>query len=143
MNVFTKIVLRFGKIKFTKKRIEILFEENNIKLLKIPLLNANYKGQVQVIKGFVERKDSSIIPILMLIAKKINKKLALEAIKAIEVLDVNLMFTKKIETLKEFWQFKEDRVLSFKQINFKKNSMKNLEKVRQQLKRPMIGGKWF
>ena len=142
MTWLTKIAVVIGWKKVDKMLINQWIRERNISLLKLALNKGGYRERIQAIKGMKQLKVKSIIPKLLIIARKDFEDVAVEAIAAIEYLDTEGQQKKVVLQLKQYWALRKQvpkrskTTGRFSWMN-KEARMKNLEKVRQQLKRPM------
>lgn len=153
MNLLIKILFSFGLIKLTTKRVENWIAKRKVSELKYALTNGSFAVRKRAIEGLGELKSFSSLP---LIIEKLNdsvKIVAFASIKAIEKLGLTIELKEKIETTKKIWlekELKEKKASEnffihkgLSEYNWERRSKETLENVRQMLKKPMIGGKWF
>lgn len=144
MNWMKKLKIIVGWTKIDKAKVNRWIREKNINLLKFTLRKGLYSQRLQAIKGLNSLRERSVIPILLEVARTDFEVVAKEAIKALANLDVDAKYRDKIEGLETYWRLKSQplapgRYKTTKTIKWlnKREKMKTLEKVRQQLKKSM------
>lgn len=142
MNCLTKILIQLGWIEITSFKVKRWVDEKNIMLLKLTLLKGKYPERIQAINGLVFLRETSAIPLLLKIGRKDFEVVAKVVIEAISKLDIEALYVQEVEGLKEFWEIKNQKSKRHKLYQKpewmnKKIRMKNLEKVRQQLRKRM------
>lgn len=149
MNFFFKILIYFRFINIDEAKMNAWLLSKNKELILYTLKKGMFRERLLAIKALAVLKDEDTIVPLLHIAKTDYKEIARQALKAAQALDQKNCYQQEIEDIKSFWEKKlekiANRVVSSVNTNWtdKSKRMKALENVRQQLKRPIGGGKWF
>lgn len=148
MNKLNKLLIYLSLIKIDKTKIKAWLEDKNIEMLKFALAKGMLNERLYVIDTLLELNVYDAIPQLIKIVSTDYLSVSKAALNAIETLDVEKKFQLEIQNLKELIEErskKKNRIFSTakKEKVSKHSRMRSLEKVKQQLKRPMYGGKWF
>lgn len=148
MHIFFKILVKIKRLVINENHINSWYRYQNKDLLLFSLTAAAFNIRLKAIDAIVTFKDENDIPTLMQIAKNNYQKIAFKAIEAIKSLDLDNKYALDIEEIENKWsqkiEQKKNRVVSKKSNKqFDKGRMQALENLKQQLKRPMSGGKWF
>lgn len=140
-NALIKFAIIFKILKITKQSISSWTISRNIELLEFALKNANYKERILVIQSFQKLSFTVIIPKLIDIAKTDYNSVAQQAMKTIEILDIEKKFYNETKILKEYIESKNEpnnlEVLK-KEIIWpdRETRMPRLRKLKEQLKKP-------
>ena len=153
MNTLTKILFQNSVLKLNEKQIENWISNRKIENLEFALKNGNFRIRKRVLDALGELKSQTSIE---LIIDKIDDKVkivSLSAISALEKIGINSETKKLINNKIEFWKEKDIKEVE-KRINFtnrnnyeipywERTSKKTYENMKEMIKKPMIGGKWF
>lgn len=149
MNFLFKFLVLLKFIKIDENDINSWQESKNKELLLFSLQKAKFIERLLTIDAITSFNEKDIIPKLLLVAKNDYQEIAYKAIESIKILDKSIEYDTQLLEIEKHWAKKafqkKNRVVCKKsdtQLD-KRNRMKVLESVRQQLKRPMSGGKWF
>ena len=147
MNLTIKFAINIGLIKIDTQKVKNWIVTENIEMLLFTLRKGWYKERIQAIKGFVKLGHQPVIAELIRIGREDFEVVAKEAIQAIESLDTTSKYKTEVGNLKHYWKLRnqEDKIKRKKrkpEWPDKKVKMKNLERLRQQLKSSIFNGTW-
>lgn len=153
MNTLQKIAIQNGFLQLNKKQIENWASKGKIEDLEFALQHGDFKIREQVLHALGELKSTSSIDFIL---EKIEDKIkivSLAAISALEKIGVDSDIKKQMENKLAYWKEKEKiETENRKKLSqrthtdthhWERTSKKTLDNVKQMLKKPMIGGKWF
>ena len=148
MNWTIKFAINIGWVKIDNPKVKKWISDKNVDLLAFTLKKGLYPERIQAIKGLTKLRDKSIIPELLQIGRSDFEIVAKEAISAIEQLNTNLKYKSEVEKLKGYWKIRSQKDKTYqtkRKVEWidKQSRMKNLERLKQQLKKPINGGGWF
>lgn len=146
MNWAKILPYRLGLKKFNEAQIKIFTEKKDLVLLRYVLRRGNYKNQIFAIHGVLELNATDALDDLYNLAKSDFEVVAREAILAIQTLDVDQQYSKEIKRLNTFWNSRKEKSYGTGQQSAWQTTrpkMKNLERLRKQLKKPSNTGKWL
>ena len=156
MNILKKILIQKGILYLNKQQIENWISNGQIVNLEFALQIGNFKIRQQVLAALGELKSETSTE---LIVKSIDDKVkivslaAIAALAALEQIGSNSEAKKVINKKIEYWKEK-DRIEKERRKNFthrtnsdipswERTSKETYENMKEMIKKPMIGGKWF
>lgn len=148
MNILFKILVKLKWILINENHIDSWYRSQNKDLLLFSLREAKFNIRLKAIDAITTFKNENDIPYLLDLAKNDYQEIAFKAIKSIKKLDFSNKYAAKIIQIEKDWKqkiyHKKNRVVSKKSNKrFNKGRMQALENLKQQLKKPMSGGKWL
>ncbi|MBC6993797.1 HEAT repeat domain-containing protein [Neolewinella lacunae] len=142
MNWLTKIIVYLKWKKVDVATINRWIEEGNVELLSFTLDHGFYKERIGAIRALTKLRAKALLPKLLTVAKKDIEVVAKEAIEAIKIIDSSSAFQDQLNALEKYWAIRNSPSSSdpskrkVEWLN-KKEKMKMLERVREQLKTRM------
>lgn len=145
--------LKIGFLDLTQTRMDQLVEEKDEKMITWAFKNGLYNIRRSAVKYF---SGSSATPAISILRDAIHDETELvsqEAMSALEKRDSSPEIIQEITKKRQFWiedyeyresrRNREHRTFSVLTEPKERGSKKTLDNVRNMLKKPMIGGKWF
>jgi septin family protein len=153
MNLLKKLLYQYHLLELDCKTVEDWIENHQMEDLKFALQNGNYKVRALVLSELGNIKFHSFTH---LIVEKLDDKVKMvscAAISTLEKMGTTPEIQNKVDAKIKYWKEKEildeEKRKKFKHRTesdapkWERPSKKTLENVKQMLKKPMIGGKWF
>jgi|GEM_PF-5651833 len=153
MNRRTNFLLSVGFIRLTAERVAAWIEDKKVAELEYALLHGTYQIRVQSVQGLSSLRSKTSLPLVIAALDDVVKPVSLAAMDAIEVIGSNSDLIQMVQDKREFWRKKElkekesAKLFLTKRIpksySPERGTKKTLEHLRNMLRKPMLGGKWF
>ncbi len=150
MNTFTKILIRSGLLKLSINRVEKWAVNGRVDEIEYSLEHGMFNVREKAAQELGKLKSKASVPLLVHAIDDKIKNVSLAAMKAIEEIQPTTDFQEKIKSKRKYWTERETQEKQLKrkpssQTNRKweRRSKQTLDNLKQMLKKPMIGGKWF
>lgn len=153
MNLLKKLLYQYHLLELDCNTVDHWIENHQMEDLTFALQNGNYKVRAQVLSELGNIKSHSFTH---LIVEKLDDKVKMvswAAISTLEKMGITPEIQNKVDAKIKYWKEKEildeEKRKKFKHRTgsdvpkWERPSKKTLENVKQMLKKPMIGGKWF
>lgn len=150
MDALTNILLQTGLLKLTIKRVDNWAKSRQTDNLEYAVEHGIYFVRVKAIVELGKLRSNGSAPVLIKAIDDNIKNVSLAAMKALEQIGHTEEVEEKIIAKRKFWTDKEEREKQEHEESpqrstrkWERRSKQTLENVKQMLKKPMIGGKWF
>jgi len=153
MNLLKKLLYQYHLLELDCKTVDHWIENHQIENLTFALQNGDYKVRAQVLCELGNIKSNSFTH---LIVEKLDDKVKMvswAAISTLQKMGTSPEIQNRVDAKIKYWNEKEildeEKRKKFKHRTgsdapkWERPSKKTLENVKQMLKKPMIGGKWF
>lgn len=145
--------LKIGFLDLTQTRMDQLVEEKDEKMIIWAFKNGLYNIRMSAVQFFGTNNSSQAISTLRTALNDETERVSQEAMSALEKLDQSPSILHEITEKRQFWvdenayretrRNREHKTFSVLTEPKERGSKKTLDNVRNMLKKPMIGGKWF
>lgn len=153
MNALKKILIQKGFIQILTPQIENWKSNQQVDNLELALKVGDFKIRKQAIEALIDLNSQGSIPLIL---NAIDDKIPLVSMAAIEVINrlgVDQEIENRIKAKLEYWNQKSEVELE-KRKNFtirkkpeirhnERTSKITYENMKEMIKKPMMGGKWF
>lgn len=150
MNKFTEILIRLGILKLSTDRIEQWAAKGCIDAIEFSLEHGMFSVREKAALELGKLKSKSSVPVLVQAMDDNIKIVSLAAMSAIEAIDSAGDFRDKIEAKRAYWaklevqkKQKKSKRKAPSTRKWERKSKQTFDNMKQMLKKPMIGGKWF
>lgn len=145
--------LKIGFLDLNQTRMDRLVEEKDEEMIIWAFKNGLYNIRRSAVQYFSESSSAQAISILRTAINDETELVSQEAMSALEKHDPSSEIIHEIAEKRQFWindhayresrRNREHRTFSVLTEPKERGSKKTLDNVRNMLKKPMIGGKWF
>jgi len=148
--MITFFLIKIGLLSISKKQILKWIESKDYDKLNFVIKKGNYKSRIILVDSINDFIDKDFIPILMIGLKDKIEIISKTSINKLRRFNLNDVQKKELSTRENDWNVKviisktsNKRHSSIDNIVNQKGKMRNLERLKQQLKKGINTGKWF
>ena len=148
--MITFFLIKIGLLSISKKQILKWIESKDYDKLNFVTKKGNYKSRIILVDSINDFIDKDFIPILMIGLKDKIEIISKTSINKLRRFNLNDVQKKELSTRENDWNVKviisktsNKRHSSIDNIVNQKGKMRNLERLKQQLKKGINTGKWF
>lgn len=148
--MITFFLIKIGLLSISKKQILKWIESKDYDKLNFVIKKGNYKSRIILVDSINDFIDKDFIPILMIGLKDKIEIISKTSIDKLRKFNLNDVQKKELSTRENDWNVKviisktsNKRHSSIDNIVNQKGKMRNLERLKQQLKKGINTGKWF
>ena len=150
---FRNILLKLGLFDLNSKRMQQLVHTSDHRMIRWAYDNGKYNIRLMAVEYFAKTNLHDSIPFLLKAMEDKTEIISQTAVSGLERLSDSAEILKECANKRQFWMdennYREGRrnrvhhKSSALSESKERGSKKTLDNVRNMLKKPMIGGKWF
>lgn len=150
---FRNVLLKMGLVDLNVHQMEKLMHESNSEMIIWAFRNGRYDVRNRAVNYFGKNESDDAVPMLQEAVDDEVDVVSLNAMVQLEKLSNDPVILNQIERKREYWRTENAHREKRRNRSHKKQSVfsepkergskKTFDNVRNMLKKPMIGGKWF